>query len=168
MTWRAFLFLTRIQQIFRPSPRKRTFNVGKAGTTPATIAVAPVSPGIFTAAADGKGAGAITHVNGSAVTPQNPAQRGELVILYATGLGQVAPAVPTGALPAGVSSTVSPVTLTIGGIGVVPDFAGLAGCCVGLNQVNVRVPGGVSPGNAVPVVLSIGGQSSNPTTIAVQ
>jgi uncharacterized protein (TIGR03437 family) len=39
---------------------------------------------------------------------------------------------------------------------------------VGLNQVNFRVPGGVSPGNAVPVVLSIGGQSSNPATIAVQ
>jgi uncharacterized protein (TIGR03437 family) len=141
---------------------------GQASTTPATIAVAPVSPGIFTATADGKGAGAITHVNGSAVTTQNPAQRGELVILYATGLGQVAPAIPTGALPAGVSNTVSPVTLTIGGIGVAPDFAGLAGCCVGLNQINVRVPAGVSPGNAVPVVLSIGGQSSNAATIAVQ
>jgi uncharacterized protein (TIGR03437 family) len=141
---------------------------GQASTTPATIVVAPVSPGIFTFTADGKGAGAITHVNGAAVTPQNPAQRGELVILYATGLGQVAPAVPTGALPAGASSAVSPVTVTIGGIGVVPDFAGLAGCCVGLNQVNFRVPGGVSPGNAVPVALSIGGQSSNPATIAVQ
>jgi uncharacterized protein (TIGR03437 family) len=107
-------------------------------------------------------------VNGSAVTTQNPAQRGELVILYATGLGQVAPAIPTGALPAGVSNTVSRVSLTIGGIGAVPDFAGLAGCCVGLNQVNVRIPAGVTPGNAVPVVLSIGGQSSNAATIAVQ
>ena len=90
------------------------------------------------------------------------------MILYATGLGQVAPAVPTGALPAGASSTVSPVTLTIGGIGVIPDFAGLAGCCVGLNQINARVPAGVSPGNAVPVVLSIGGKSSNTATIAVE
>ena len=141
---------------------------GQASTTPATIAVAPVSPGIFTFTADGKGAGAVTHVNGSAVTTQNPAQRGELVILYATGLGQVAPGVPTGALPAGVSNTVSPVTLTIGGIRVVPDFAGLAGCCAGLNQINVRVPAGVSPSNAVPVVLSIGGQFSNAATIAVQ
>jgi len=141
---------------------------GQAGTTPATIAVAPVSPGIFTATADGKGAGAITHVNGSAVTTQNPAQPGELVILYATGLGPVAPAVPTGALPAVASSTVSPVTVTIGGIGVVPDFAGLAGCCVGLNQINFHVPAGVTPGNAVPIMLTIAGQSSNTATIAVQ
>ena len=115
------------------------------------------------------GAGAITHVNGSAVTTQNPAQPGELVILYATGLGQVTPAVATGALPAGPSKTVAPVTVTIGGINVSPpDFAGLAGCCVGLNQINVRVPAGVGSGNAVPVVLTIGGKSSNTATIAVQ
>ena len=96
------------------------------------------------------------------------AQRGELVILYATGLGQVAPAVPTGALPTGASSTVAPMTLTIGGVDVAPDFAGLAGCCVGLNQINVRLPAGVGSGNAVPVVLTIGGKSSNTATIAVQ
>jgi uncharacterized protein (TIGR03437 family) len=143
-------------------------SVAGQASAPAIVTVAPASPGIFTATSDGKGAGTITHVNGSAVTTQNPAQRGELVILYATGLGQVAPAVPTGALPAGASSTVSPVVLTIGGIVFVPDFAGLAGCCIGLNQINARIPSGVSPGNAVPVVLWIGGQSSNTVTIAVQ
>ena len=51
---------------------------------------------------------------------------------------------------------------------MIPDFAGLAGCCVGLNQINARVPAGVSRGNAVPVVLSISGKSSNAATIAVQ
>ncbi|MGA2722286.1 MAG: SBBP repeat-containing protein [Bryobacteraceae bacterium] len=142
---------------------------GQAGSS-GTITLAPVAPGIFTATSDGKGVGAITHVDGSAVTTQNPAQPGELVILYATGLGQVTPAVATGALPAGASSTVAPVTLTIGGINVGPQdfFAGLAGCCVGLNQINAHVPLGVSSGNAVPVVLTIGGQSSNTATIAVQ
>jgi len=91
-----------------------------------------------------------------------------VVVLYATGLGQVTPAVATGALPAVASNTVAPVTASIGGISVTPAFAGLAGCCVGLNQINVEVPLGVSPGNAVPVVLTIGGQSSNTATMAVQ
>ncbi len=142
-------------------------SVGQASTaTTATLAL--VAPGIFTYTADGKGAGAITHVNGSAVTTQSPAQPGELVILYATGLGQVVPAVSTGALPVGTSSSVSLATLTIGGIGVTPDFAGLAGCCVGLNQINARVPVSVSRGDAVPVVLSINGKSSNTVSIAVQ
>jgi uncharacterized protein (TIGR03437 family) len=142
--------------------------VGVQASTPATVPLAAVAPGIFTASQDGKGAGAITHVDGSLVTTQNPAHAGELVILYATGLGQVAPAVATGALPAGASSTFASVTLTIGGITFIPDFAGLSGCCVGLNQINARVPFGVSSGNAVPVVLNIGGKSSNTATIAVQ
>jgi uncharacterized protein (TIGR03437 family) len=71
-------------------------------------------------------------------------------------------------LPAGTSSTVAPLTLTIGGINVIPDFAGVSGCCVGLNQINARVPFGVTSGSAVPVVLNIGGKSSNTATIAVQ
>ena len=143
-------------------------SVGGQPSTPATVTLAAVAPGIFTASQDGKGAGAITHVDGSLVTTQNPAHAGELVILYATGLGQVTPAVATGGLPAGASNTVAPVTVSIGGSPVIPDFAGLAGCCVGLNQINVRVPLGVSSGNAVPVVLNIVGQSSNTVAIAVQ
>jgi uncharacterized protein (TIGR03437 family) len=159
-----------IQIPFEATGTSATVSVSVSGqaSTLATVTLAPVVPGIFTASADGKGAGAITHVDGSAVTTQNPAHAGELVILYATGLGQVAPAVSTGALPASASSTVAPVTLTIGGINAVPDFAGLAGCCVGLNQINVRLPLGVGSGNAVPVVLNMGGQSSNTATIAVQ
>jgi len=159
-----------IQIPFEATGTSATVSVSVAGQvgTLGTITLAPVAPGIFTATADGKGAGAITHVDGSAVTTQNPAHAGELVILYATGLGQVAPAVPTGALPTGASSTVAPMTLTIGGVDVAPDFAGLAGCCVGLNQINVRLPAGVGSGNAVPVVLTIGGKSSNTATIAVQ
>jgi uncharacterized protein (TIGR03437 family) len=149
-------------------PAQVAVSVAGRSSAATTANVATVAPGIFTYTADGKGAGAITHVDGSAVTAQSPAQPGELVILYATGLGPVTPAVATGALPAATSSSVSQVMLNIGGIGVIPDFAGLAGCCVGLNQINVRVPAGVTRGNAVPVVLSIGGKSSNTASIAVQ
>jgi uncharacterized protein (TIGR03437 family) len=159
-----------IQIPFEVTGTSATVSVSVAGqaSTPGTVTLAAVAPGIFTATADGKGAGAITHVDGSAVTTQNPAHAGELVILYATGLGQVAPAVATGALPASASSTFAQVTLTIGGITFIPDFAGLSGCCVGLNQINARVPFGVTSGSAVPVVLNIGGKSSNTATIAVQ
>jgi uncharacterized protein (TIGR03437 family) len=91
-----------------------------------------------------------------------------VVILYGTGLGQASPTAPTGALPSLVSNTVTPVTLTVGGINVIPDFAGLAGCCVGLNQINFRVPASVNAGNSVPVIVSAGGVNSNTVTIAVQ
>ncbi|MGO9129961.1 MAG: hypothetical protein ACLQIS_09545 [Bryobacteraceae bacterium] len=35
-------------------------------------------------------------------------------------------------------------------------------------QVNVAVPAGIATGDAVPVVLSVAGQSSPPVTIAVR
>jgi uncharacterized protein (TIGR03437 family) len=142
--------------------------VGGDANASTAVNIAPAAPGIFTLAASGQGPGAVTHVNGSVVSAQSPAQRNEVLVIYATGLGQVAPAVSTGVLPTGASSTVTPVTVTIGGITVIPDFAGLAGCCVGLNQINVGVPAGVAPSGAVPVVVNIGGKSSNTATIAVQ
>jgi uncharacterized protein (TIGR03437 family) len=133
-----------------------------------TIQIGSPAPGIFTQTQDGKGPAAITHVDGSTVTSANPASVGELVIIYATGLGPATPGAPTGGLPTIPSGTVSPVTVTIGGIDVVPDFAGLAGCCVGLNQINVRVPTGIVPNFLIPVVLSVGGKTSQMTTIALQ
>ncbi len=47
-------------------------------------------------------------------------------------------------------------------------FADLAGCCVRLNQINTEISAGVSSGSAVPIVLTIGGKSSNTVTIAVE
>ena len=62
----------------------------------------------------------------------------------------------------------NPVTLTIGGVNAQVQFAGLAPFFTGLYQVNAVVPNGVQPGNAVPVVLNVAGQSSTPVTMAVQ
>jgi uncharacterized protein (TIGR03437 family) len=47
-------------------------------------------------------------------------------------------------------------------------FSGLAPGFIGEYQVNVLVPAGVTPGSAVPVVLTIGGVTSNTVTMAVQ
>ena len=135
-----------------------------------TVALAAVSPGIFSLSQDGQGAGAITHSDqaGTVISTQNPAHPGEEVVIYATGLGQVAPSVATGSLPTGQSTTSTPVTVTIDGMMVTPDFAGLAGCCVGLNQVNVKVPANAHSGVSVPVFLTIGGKQSNVVTMFVQ
>ena len=147
-----------------------TVQVTVGGRTSAlkTISLSPVSSGIFSFSGDGQGAGAITHADGSPVLPSNPAHRGEVVIIYATGLGQVTPFVPTGAPPTGTSATLAGTVVTIDNIAVLPEFSGLAGCCVGLNQVNVRIPGNTRLGTDVSVVLTVGGAASSTVTIAVQ
>jgi uncharacterized protein (TIGR03437 family) len=58
--------------------------------------------------------------------------------------------------------------LTIDGITVIPDFAGLAGCCVGLNQLNIRLPANTRSSSNIPVVLIINHVASNALMIAVQ
>ena len=58
--------------------------------------------------------------------------------------------------------------VTFDGVSVIPEFAGLAGCCVGLNQVNVRVPESTRSATDIPVVLTIDGKQSNTVTVAVE
>jgi uncharacterized protein (TIGR03437 family) len=57
---------------------------------------------------------------------------------------------------------------TIDGKAATVQFAGLAPSFAGLYQVNVQVPEGVTPGNAVPLLLIQGGVSSNTATLAIR
>jgi uncharacterized protein (TIGR03437 family) len=66
------------------------------------------------------------------------------------------------------SVTTTTPTVTIGGIPALVSFSRLAPGSVGLYQVNVQVPVGVLANDAVPVILLIGGVSSNVVTIAVE
>jgi uncharacterized protein (TIGR03437 family) len=67
-----------------------------------------------------------------------------------------------------LSDTIATPTVTIGGMVAQVSSSGLAPGAVGLYQVNVQVPAGSPAGDAVPVILSIGGVTSNTGTIAVQ
>ncbi|MFB3779121.1 MAG: hypothetical protein ACE141_16000 [Bryobacteraceae bacterium] len=84
---------------------------------------------------------------GALVTLVNPARPGEILHLYGTGLGSVAPPVATG-MPAPVNPlarTVTPVTCSTygadGSVLEVPVFyAGLAPTLVGYYQLSIRIP----------------------------
>jgi uncharacterized protein (TIGR03437 family) len=80
----------------------------------------------------------------------------------------VSPPVASGQPPVETARAVAPVTVVVDGITVTPEFAGLAGCCVGLNQVNFRLPAAIRSGNGIPVTLAVGGVTSNLVTIAVE
>ena len=134
---------------------------------PVEVNISLAQPGILTL--DGT-AGAILHNETfQLVTPENPASPGEPVVVYATGLGPVAPAPLTGA-PASASPlslTSIPPVVTVGGIVAEVLFSGLAPGFVGLYQVNLVVPLD-APSGDLGVVIQTDGQASNPAKMAVQ
>lgn len=143
---------------------------GTALSVPQGVTIAAAAPGIFATAS---GQGIVEGFDGSAYTladASHPVQAGQTIVIYCTGLGEVDPPVvagsPTPMSP--ISSTVNPVTLTIGGIPAQVAFAGLTPGQTGLYQVNAVVPQGVTPGNQVQVVMTAAGQQSAPVTIAVK
>jgi uncharacterized protein (TIGR03437 family) len=120
-------------------------------------------PGSFSQGSDGIGYAAATHVNGQLLTPSNPAQPNETIVLYLTGLGTVTPAITDGAIAS--STTLSYADLfnsqnlfvyfndyasgSVGNAGTV-GFAGLTPTLAGLYQINVQLPSsGLTAGDNV-------------------
>lgn len=145
---------------------------GAALSVPEVLTVSPGQPAIFTADQSGRGQGVILGVRaGGAQTlasPDSPVHAGDTIVIYCGGLGAVDPPVPSGAASPGLAPTVLPVTVTIGGIQVRPQYAGLSPGTPALYQVNAVVPASVQKGDAVPVVIAMAGLTSPPVTIAVQ
>jgi uncharacterized protein (TIGR03437 family) len=136
-----------------------------------SVPVVPSAPGIFTLNTSGRGPGACINQDGTVNTPSTPAKVGDIVACYATGEGQTTPGGIDGK-PAAVPLPRPnlPVTVTIGGRTVTPQYAGGApGLVAGVMQVNAQIPAGIQTGDAVPFVVQVGTASSQPgVTIAVQ
>jgi len=142
-------------------------------STPTPVTIGPFSPGIFSS---GTQAVAV-NLDGTLVWPANsvpgvtthPANPGDTIIVYATGLGAVTPTVADGAasLDALRQTLTQPVVL-VGGLTAQVQFSGLSPQFVGVNQLNIVVPN-VPAGSNVPIQIQLGGITSpNTITIAVK
>jgi uncharacterized protein (TIGR03437 family) len=107
------------------------------------------TPGVFTQDESGSGYAAALHVNGSPVTPASPAQAGETVAVYMSGLGTVFPAILDGVgAPSNPPSTTSNTfNADISGTTANIAFQGLAPGFAGLYQVNIQIPTGLTAGD---------------------
>jgi uncharacterized protein (TIGR03437 family) len=135
------------------------------------VPVAPATPAVFSIDSTGQGAAAVLNQDNTVNSPANPAARGSIVQIYATGAGVTSPAGITGAITgAATMQPLLPVSLTIGGITAAIAYASSAPDAVsGLFQVNAVVPQSVAPGPAAPLVLTVGTASSpGSVTIAVK
>ncbi|MDA1233375.1 MAG: fibronectin type III domain-containing protein [Acidobacteria bacterium] len=177
--WNVPLGQAQVRVAYRPEGEAEQIS----DPVPAPLAI--VSPALFTFDfGPGRAAGLnIKTADGSqdvidGSTPQpagsvpnaQPAKLGEVVTLFANGLGPTNPAGITGdsSLDA-LRPVVIPVKVFVGDAEAQVLFAGLTPQFVALYQINIRIPFGAVPGDAVPVVIEQGGVTSrDDVTIAVR
>ncbi|PWT98134.1 MAG: hypothetical protein C5B51_30115 [Terriglobia bacterium] len=125
-----------------------------------------VAPGIFQSGAAGSLSGipvVVKASNQELVTPSNPIHSGDIISIYATGLGATSPEVDSG-LPAPAAplaiAVVAP-EVRLGGMPLAVNYAGLAPGEVGIYQINAQAPGKPPVGNQVPLTVTQSGVSTS-------
>jgi uncharacterized protein (TIGR03437 family) len=136
-------------------------------SAPITVTAAATAPALFTA--DGKRASATFAGTGTlvgdpaTVTGAKAAKPGDMVTLWATGLGATNPAVDAAAIVTAAAPTVNPVTVILNGTALPAAnvlYAGMApNLMAGVYQVNILIPAGVAAGDAT-LKLVVNGTSS--------
>jgi uncharacterized protein (TIGR03437 family) len=137
-----------------------TVTDGYSGATAynTTLTLSATAPAIF--------------ASGGAPVPYTTAAQGQEVYLFITGAGALSPALANGATPAPgtpinqLPAPVGAVTVTVGGVNATVDFAASPTWAVGTVQINYTIPAN-APLGAQPVVVSVGGVASSPTTLTI-
>ena len=149
-------------------------------SSPFATQVLNLKPGIITAASDGNGLAVVQNfisqsqldidrfttfsASGFTFSPSKP---GQVLIVWMTGLGP---------LPSGSDNTASAavdfnaskrIRAVVGGREITPLYAGRAPGLAGADQVNFILPADVQTGCTVPFTVTVDGQTSNSTFIAI-
>ncbi len=129
-----------------PGPvRVRVVTEGISGPE-VVITVVDAAPALFVLA---EGYAIATSADGKLLTPDNPARVGDIIVVYATGLGRTQPNPAPGEVPSYAAPIVAMPALkvTLEGKPIDPMFvkyAGLTPKSAGLYQINIEVPPGTA------------------------
>jgi uncharacterized protein (TIGR03437 family) len=130
------------------------------------VSLAPASPGIFVG---GNGLAAVLNDDAALNSPASAAAGGSIVTVFFSGLGPVAPQIPSGAptpftplhLPtSSFSAQVGGQNAPVVGVAMTPGFVGLA-------QMSLIVPEGLTPGQ-VSFQITVAGRASNGVLVEVR
>jgi uncharacterized protein (TIGR03437 family) len=139
---------------------------------PFPVTVSPTAPALFTVNAQGFSQAAMHNDDG--VTPNStnaPARPGSVVVLVGTGEGATTPPGVDGRLAIDILPTpLATCAAEIGGLPAKVEYCGAAPFNMpGVFQINARIDPSVTPGDAVPVRVLIGGNpSQNGVTMVVR
>ncbi len=170
--WPAYLYYVSPTQInfLVPSsllPGAFQFWVARQGTSGpiVTVTLQSAAPAMFQTPT---GVVIATHLDGSLVSSGAPASAGEIVSLWATGLGNTNPDLEDGVLPAAAQwlTQLNQFGIWINGSPIDPNlimYAGVAPGYAGLYQINVRLPDPLPPNPEIRLALA--GSLSPPSLI---
>jgi uncharacterized protein (TIGR03437 family) len=135
------------------------------------LTILPGAPSVFRSGVAGPQSDVPTVVrstNNQVVTLSNPIHHGDTIVIYATGLGRTSPSVDAG-VPAPaepLATAIVPPTVTLGGVPLEVQFAGLTPGEIGIYQINALVRGNVPQGMQVPLTITQGnGVTSLPVRV---
>jgi uncharacterized protein (TIGR03437 family) len=150
-----------------------TLQVEQTGqpNVPATLTISRDAPALFTQAnPQNQPLVLALHQDGSLITFNSPAIRGEQISIYGTGFGPYVtttidgffvPATPT-------NSVADPVMLNVGGINKTPDFAGAAAGAVGLTLIRMTISDDLPTATTVNLVVTVNSKPSTTLMLPLQ
>ncbi len=144
---------------------------GRTQGNPVPVRIVDNSVGIFTATQAGVGPGVLQNFIAPDNQPYNAptvtAQPGQVITLWATGLGPAPNGIDNVAPPAG--NLPATVEVFVGGKSASVQYHGRTPCCSGVDQIVFQVPADAPLGCWVPVLVRTGGATvSNAVTMAIQ
>lgn len=134
------------------------------GCLGATVEVVKASLGIFAINQAGSGQGIFTDGKNQLISYTHSATEGEVLNIWATGLGAIQGSDAEPPIAGNVGTTVP--VVYVGGVEVKPTYYGRSPCCSGLDQIQFQVPPNVNGCN-VPVAMRIGDVISNFVSVAL-
>lgn len=147
-------------------------SLGDFSTAVQTVKVQSFSPAAFEYQEGGTDRiyAAALDAQGVLLGSNNKAKKGQVIQIYANGLGPVSNRPASGEASPGAGRLAicqTTPTITIGGQQASVQFAGLSPGSIALYQINVVVPPGVASGTQ-PLVISMGGQTSKTSNIPIE
>lgn len=137
---------------------------GSASSKATTARVVSAAPGLFMVSGGSQaiainGDGTLAAASGSIPgLTTHPAKPGDVIVLYATGLGAVDRPVQSGHDSNDqLRRTIGMPLVTIGGLSAQVPFSGLTPQFPGVNQLNVVIPANVASSPSVPLRIQLNG-----------
>jgi uncharacterized protein (TIGR03437 family) len=131
-----------------------------------TLALVNGAPALFD---DSAGFAIATHLDGTLLSDASPAQPGEFVVVYATGLGATDPNPQSGEVPmaAALIKYFSTLSISLNGFPLAPNliyYAGVTPGFAGLYQLNIQLPQDVP---ADPIIRVFMGTQTSSTSLKI-